>query len=226
MEQSLTILIVEDETPLAEMHAEFIRHFPGCATVWLAGNLAQAREMITRFKPTLILLDNYLPDGKGITLLHELSQARFTGGVVFTTAASDMDTVSDAVRCGVFDYLVKPIAYERLGQTLVRFQQRMAMVSANASASQRQIDEMFNAYARGKPKEALPPGIDALTLAKVQQLFADPQARHTAETVADELKLSRTTARRYLEFAASRQQIVAEIIYGKVGRPQRPYRAL
>ena len=226
MEQSLTILIVEDETPLAEMHAEFIRHFPGCATVWLAGNLAQAREIITRFKPTLILLDNYLPDGKGITLLHELSQARFTGGVVFTTAASDMDTVSDAVRCGVFDYLVKPIAYERLGQTLVRFQQRMAMVSANASASQRQIDEMFNAYARGKPKEALPPGIDALTLAKVQQLFADPQARHTAETVADELKLSRTTARRYLEFAASRQQIVAEIIYGKVGRPQRTYRAL
>lgn len=226
MEQSLTILIVEDETPLAEMHAEFIRHFPGCATVWLAGNLAQAREMITRFKPTLILLDNYLPDGKGITLLHELSQARFTGGVVFTTAASDMDTVSDAVRCGVFDYLVKPIAYERLGQTLVRFQQRMAMVSANASASQRQIDEMFNAYARGKPKEALPPGIDALTLAKVQQLFADPQARHTAETVADELKLSRTTARRYLEFAASSQQIVAEIIYGKVGRPQRTYRAL
>ncbi|KIU34007.1 two-component response regulator DpiA [Atlantibacter hermannii] len=226
MEQSLTILIVEDETPLAEMHAEFIRHFPGCATVWLAGNLAQAREMITRFKPTLILLDNYLPDGKGITLLHELSQARFTGGVVFTTAASDMDTVSDAVRCGVFDYLVKPIAYERLGQTLVRFQQRMAMVSANASASQRQIDEMFNAYARGKPKEALPPGIDALTLAKVQQLFADPHARHTAETVADELKLSRTTARRYLEFAASRQQIVAEIIYGKVGRPQRTYRAL
>lgn len=157
MEQSLTILIVEDETPLAEMHAEFIRHFPGCATVWLAGNLAQAREMITRFKPTLILLDNYLPDGKGITLLHELSQARFTGGVVFTTAASDMDTVSDAVRCGVFDYLVKPIAYERLGQTLVRFQQRMAMVSANASASQRQIDEMFNAYARGKPKEACRP---------------------------------------------------------------------
>lgn len=226
MEQSLTILIVEDETPLAEMHAEFVRHFPGYGTVWLAGNLAQARDMIARFKPALILLDNYLPDGKGITLLHELSQSRFTGGVVFTTAASDMDTVSEAVRCGVFDYLVKPIAYERLGQTLSRFQQRYALLARHASASQRQIDDMFNAYARGEQKEALPPGIDALTLAKVQRLFADPLARHTAETVADELKLSRTTARRYLEFAASRQQIVAEIVYGKVGRPQRTYRAL
>jgi len=72
----------------------------------------------------------------------------------------------------------------------------------------------------------LPAGIDALTLAKVQLLFADPDARHTAETVAQELKLSRTTARRYLEFAAGRQQIMAEIVYGKVGRPQRTYRSL
>ena len=225
MAKPLTILIVEDETPLAEMHAEFIRRFHGCGQVWLAGDLAQARRMIECFKPALILLDNYLPDGKGITLLHELSAARFDGCIVFTTAASDMETVSEAVRCGAFDYLVKPIAYERLGQTLERYQQRMRMLAGHDSASQRQIDDMFNAYARGEQKEVLPAGIDALTLGKVEVLFADPQARHTAETVAQALKLSRTTARRYLEFAAGRQIILAEIIYGKVGRPQRIYRA-
>lgn len=222
----IKVLIVEDETALAEMHAEFIRQVACCGQVWLAGNLAQARIMIERFKPDLILLDNYLPDGKGTTLLHELAQTRFPTGVVFTSAASDMDTVSDAVRAGVFDYLVKPIAYERLGQTLERFQLRMQMLAHNASASQRQIDDMFNAYARGEQKEVLPVGIDELTLEKVQLLFADPEARHTAETVAGVLKLSRTTARRYLEFCASRQQIMAEIVYGKVGRPQRTYRAL
>jgi len=226
MAQALTILIVEDETPLAEMHAEFIRRFHGCGQVWLAGNLAQARMMIESFKPALILLDNYLPDGKGITLLHELTQARFPGGVVFTTAASDMDTVAEAVRGGAFDYLVKPIAYERLNQTLERYQQRMQLLVSHASASQRQIDDMFNAYARGEQKEELPAGIDALTLGKVKMLFNDPDARHTAETVAQELKLSRTTARRYLEFTAGRQQIMAEIVYGKVGRPQRTYRSL
>lgn len=226
MTQSITILIVEDETQLAEMHAEFIRHFHGCRQVWLAGNLAQARMMIERFKPDLILLDNYLPDGKGITLLHELAQARFPGDVVFTTAASDMDTVSDAVRGGVFDYLVKPIAYERLGQTLERYHQRKRMLVNSDSASQRQIDDMFNAYARGEHKEALPVGIDALTLDKVQALFVDIDARHTAETVAQVLKLSRTTARRYLEFCSGRHLIMAEIVYGKVGRPQRNYRAL
>ncbi|MDL4030666.1 two-component response regulator DpiA, partial [Proteus mirabilis] len=138
-------MIVEDETLLAEMHAEYIRHIPGFSQIWLAGNLEQARMMIERFKPGLILLDNYLPDGKGITLLHELTQARYPGGVVFTTAASDMETVSEAVRSGAFDYLVKPIAYERLGQTLTRYQQRRRMLAGNDSASQKQIDEMFNA---------------------------------------------------------------------------------
>ncbi|STD49724.1 Destabilizer of plasmid inheritance [Edwardsiella tarda] len=63
----INILIVEDETPLAEMHAEFIRNHPGCGQLWLAGNLAQARAMIKSFHPDLILLDNYLPDGVGGT---------------------------------------------------------------------------------------------------------------------------------------------------------------
>lgn len=93
-------------------------------------------------------MDNYLPDGKGITLLHELMQSRYPGGVVFTTAASDMETVAEAVRSGAFDYLVKPIAYERLGQTLTRYQQRRRMLASADSASQKQIDEMFNACAR------------------------------------------------------------------------------
>lgn len=223
MTAPLTLLIVEDETPLAEMHAEYIRHVPGFSQIWLAGNLAQARMMIERFRPGLILLDNYLPDGKGITLLHELMQAHYPGDVVFTTAASDMETVSEAVRSGAFDYLIKPIAYERLGQTLTRYQQRRRMVEANESASQKQIDEMFNAYALGEPKDDLPTGIDPLTLNAIRKLFTDPGAHHTAETVAQALTISRTTARRYLEYCASRHLIIAEIIHGKVGRPQRIY---
>lgn len=226
MEQPLTILIVEDETALAEMHAEFIRQFLECGQVWLAGNLAQARTMIARLRPSLILLDNYLPDGKGITLLHELIQNQAPCGVVFTTAASDMDTVSEAVRGGVFDYLVKPVSYERLKQTMVRYQQRMQMLAHTDRASQRQIDQMFNAYARGEPRAELPVGIDGLTLEKVLALFAGGETSHTAETVAQTLKLSRTTARRYLEYAAGQQRIRAEIVYGKVGRPQRSYRGV
>ena len=220
----IKILIVEDELLLAEMHAEYIKAYPACDKVWLAGNLAEARKMIEYMKPDLILLDNYLPDGKGIDLVHELLQERNSADIVFTTAASDMETVTEAIRLGVFDYLVKPVAYERLGQTLDRYIQRKSVLHVTNKTNQSQIDDMFNTYARGESKEELPTGIDALTLDKVLALFAAPDAEYTAETIAETIKLSRTTARRYLEYCLAQHKIEAEIEYGKVGRPQRIYR--
>ncbi|HHR6137279.1 TPA: two-component response regulator DpiA [Providencia alcalifaciens] len=220
----IKILIVEDELLLAEMHAEYIKAYPACDKVWLAGNLAEARKMIEYMKPDLILLDNYLPDGKGIDLVHELLQERNSADIVFTTAASDMETVTEAIRLGVFDYLVKPVAYERLGQTLDRYIQRKSVLHRTNKTNQSQIDDMFNTYARGESKEELPTGIDALTLDKVLALFAASDAEYTAETIAETIKLSRTTARRYLEYCLAQHKIEAEIEYGKVGRPQRIYR--
>lgn len=220
----LNILIVEDETPLAEMHAEIIRQNGGCRQIWLAGTLAQARTMVERFKPDLILLDNFLPDGQGIELLRELTLSGYAGGIVFITAASDMDTVAEALRYGVFDYLIKPLAYDRLAHTLLRFSQRHQALKDKAHLNQRRIDQMFNTYARGEPMATLPAGIDELTLVKIRGLFEQPSASHTAESVAQQMGLSRTTARRYLEFCTAAQQLRAEIIYGKVGRPQRIYR--
>lgn len=79
--ECLNILVVEDETPLAEMHAEFIKQSSHCHEVWLAGNLQQARSMVARFHPDLILLDNYLPDGSGLELLRELTLQGFSGGI-------------------------------------------------------------------------------------------------------------------------------------------------
>ncbi|MEY0331350.1 two-component response regulator DpiA [Providencia rettgeri] len=221
----IKILIVEDELLLAEMHSEYIKAYPACEKVWLAGNLAEARKMIEYMKPDLILLDNYLPDGKGIDLVHELIQERNNADIVFTTAASDMDTVSEAIRLGVFDYLVKPIAYERLGQTLDRYIQRKSVVQDNSKTNQSKIDDMFNTYARGESKEELPTGIDIITLEKILALFTEPDVQYTAESIADAIKLSRTTARRYLEYCLAKDKIEAEIEYGKVGRPQRIYRA-
>ncbi|MBQ0534124.1 two-component response regulator DpiA [Providencia huaxiensis] len=221
----IKILIVEDELLLAEMHSEYIKAYPACDKVWLAGNLAEARKMVEYMKPDLILLDNYLPDGKGIDLVHELIQERNNADIVFTTAASDMDTVSEAIRLGVFDYLVKPIAYERLGQTLDRYIQRKSVLQDSSKTNQSKIDDMFNTYARGESKEELPTGIDIITLEKILALFTESDVQFTAESIAETIKLSRTTARRYLEYCLAKDKIEAEIEYGKVGRPQRIYRS-
>lgn len=220
----LNILIIEDETPLAEMHAEFIKRHSACRQVWLAGNLEQGRMMINSFKPDLIILDNYLPDGRGIELLQELSAKKYQGEIIFITAASDIDTVSEAIRCGVFDYLLKPVAYERLEQTLERLNYLHRVRKQTEDVSQWQVDEMFNTFARIQAKPSMPIGIDEITLKVVQEAFNDLDTSYTAEDIAKKLGLSRTTARRYLEFCTKERFLLAEIIYGKVGRPQRIYR--
>ena len=72
--------------------------------------------------------------------------------------------------------------YKRQGQTLTRFRQRKHMLERIDSASQKQIDEMFNAYARGEPKDELPTGIDPLTLNAVRKLFKEMCIRDRKST--------------------------------------------
>ena len=104
-----------------------------------------------------------------------------------------------------------------MGQTLTRFRQRKHMLESIDSASQKQIDEMFNAYARGEPKDELPTGIDPLTLNAVRKLFKELRCAAYGRNGGAGTRLSAAaTARRYPEYCASRHLIIAEIVHGKV----------
>lgn len=152
----LNILVIEDETPLAEMHAEFIKRHSLCRQIWLAGNLEQGRMMIANFKPDLIVLDNYLPDGRGIELLQELSAAKYQGQIIFITAASDIETVADAIRYGVFDYLLKPVSYDRLEQTLERLSHLHRVQSRLKTSASRRLMKCSTPLPAFKPSPPCP----------------------------------------------------------------------
>lgn len=67
-------------------------------------------------------------------------------------------------------------------------------------------------------------GIDETTLQRVRQCFSEPEVVHTADSLSRLLGSSKTTARRYLEQGVKDNFLEAEIVYGKVGRPERIYR--
>ncbi len=91
--------------------------------------------------------------------------------------------MAEALRYGVFDYLIKPLAYDRLSQTLQRFSQRREALKDKARLNQRRIDEMFNTYARGEQQGGAARRHRRADAAR-SALFAEPAARHTAESVA------------------------------------------
>lgn len=69
----------------------------------------------------------------------------------------------------------------------------------------------------------LPSGIDAITLQRVNDLLQQFEEGLTIEKTCEELGVSRTTARRYLEHLVRESTVYTQLSYGEIGRPERRY---
>ncbi|WP_447554486.1 response regulator [Vreelandella sp. EE22] len=224
------ILIVEDDFRIADIHKAFIEQSDGFQVVGVARNAADAKALMqARHEEIhLVLLDAYLPDVEGLELLWAIRQRYTRVDIVMITAAKEVETISEALRGGVFDYLIKPIEAARMTQMLTRFYREREALANRAEMNQDELDQVL---ARLKPSgaspntpRALPKGIDRLTLNRVIETLGAEGTSQTAMQVARAMGASRSTARRYLEFLVAEQRVNAELGYGDVGRPERRYR--
>lgn len=221
----IDVLIVEDENTLAQLNAELVSRHPRLRLVGIASSLAEARELLSNTQPQLVLLDNYLPDGKGITLINDPQIIRANCSVIFITAASDMDTCSQAIRNGAFDYILKPVSWKRLSQSLERFVQFAEQQRVWKIVDQQNVDSLYQLQAKNFRQDNGSKGIEENTLALIQKLFADEIARcFSVDEVVSETGLSKTTTRRYLEHCVEAGFLAVEMQYGKIGHPRRMYR--
>lgn len=221
----IDVAIVEDESELAALHAELIAKHPRLRLVGIASSIAQAKQLLSDKNPQLVLLDNYLPDGKGITLINTplLNQANCS--VIFITAASDMDTCSQAIRNGAFDYILKPVSWKRLSQSLERFIQFHEQQRVWKIVDQQNVDSLYQLQAKNFRQDNGSKGIEEKTLERVKNLFqASPERCFSVDDVVSETGLSKTTTRRYLEHSVEAGFLQVEMLYGKIGHPRRLYR--
>ena len=218
----IKILIVEDDPAIAEIHRRFVQRLAGFEVLGVALTLFDAREQIAILKPDLVLLDVWLPDGEGFSLLRELRQSGAHLDVILLTAAREAAALQEAMRLGVVDFILKPVVFERLRDTLGNYAESRAALAALADIDQQAVDALFGTPLQQVAAGGLPKGIDALTLQRV--LAALNQQGASAEEIGNRVGVSRTTARRYLEFLVGQQLASPELEYGTVGRPERHYR--
>ncbi len=220
-------MIVEDDPRIADIQSRFLQKLDGFEVIGLAHNIDDSNEMVEILNPDLILLDIHFPDGNGLDFLKIIRAQKQHIEVILVTAARDVETLKKAMQGGVFDYVVKPLEFNRLRDSLKRFENFFKRLKSLDTLEQSDIDVLMPRTVEGRGIERsdspLPKGIDSLTLAKIRELFRMDAGSFSAELVGQNIGASRTTARRYLEFLVSNSELKVEVSYGGVGRPERHY---
>jgi DNA-binding NtrC family response regulator len=107
------ILVVDDEIGIRELLSEILGDEGH--SVHLAENAQQAREARERNPVDLVLLDIWMPDTDGVTLLKEWAAGgKLTMPVIMMSGHATIDTAVEATRFGALEFLEKPIAMARL----------------------------------------------------------------------------------------------------------------
>jgi DNA-binding NtrC family response regulator len=113
------ILVVDDEVGIRELLSEILSDEGH--SVQLAESAGAARRARESGRPDLVLLDIWMPDTDGITLLKEWAAGgQLTMPVVMMSGHGTIETAVEATRIGALDYLEKPIALQRLLATVKR----------------------------------------------------------------------------------------------------------
>jgi two-component system CitB family response regulator len=222
---NLSVVIAEDDQKISEIQNRFLEKIEGFEVVGIGNTIAESEQIIDVFQPDLVLLDVYFPDGNGIELLWKIRQHYKSTDVIFITAAKEVEVLQNAIRGGAFDYILKPMTFSRFQTTLNKFHEHRNKLGEMTRLDQTGVDQIIHpARDPAQIEIKIPKSIDPLTLEKVEHevgKLADNGVN--AEDMGVQLGISRTTARRYLEFLVSKGTVKPSLVYGSVGRPERLY---
>ena len=221
---ALRTLIVEDDFAVAHVTRGFVERHGGFEVVGVAATGAEALRALDELDPDVMLLDVYLPDMSGISVLRRARAAGADVEVIAVTAARDLETVRQARAHGVHHYVVKPfpmqVLHERLDDVW-RTISRDATITESESLDQSVVDALMRRdtvalAARRK-------GVSPDTLERVASALEGQEHPLSATELAEALGISRVSARRSLERLVESGLAVRSPTYGGVGRPELRY---
>jgi len=227
--RNISIVIAEDDQKIAEIQRRFIERIEGVEVLGIAHSTVDAKDMVEVLEPDLLLLDIHFPEGNGLELLREIRSSQSATDVILITAAKDVTSLTEALHSGVFDYILKPLVFDRLQSALNNYREhslKLQLLETHSDLDQSAVDQLLprsKQATNSTAKISLPKGIDPLTLEKIRTIFAKSNTGHTADQMGELVGSSRTTARRYLEYLVSNSELIADVSYGSVGRPERLY---
>lgn len=217
------VLIVEDDPMVAMINEQYIARNSNFHVIDICGDGQKAIDLLERTKVDLVVMDVYMPVVNGLEAMRALRNKQIDADFIMVTAANDRETLEEALRLGVIDYLVKPFTFDRFQKALDKFLlQRQAFHEVD-SLNQKTIDSIITTQ---RHSAAPPKGVQIKTLNLLYETLKNTQgAWLTGEEIAQISGLTSVTVRRYMNYLAETGKINCEINYETGGRPCMKYKS-
>lgn len=226
----MKVLVVDDDPLVGQVHARLVERTVGFDVSGIVATGAATISEVAANPPDLVLLDIHLPDVSGLEVLRKLRTGGSNIGVLMVTAANDTDSIETALNAGAIGYLIKPFEYSELTRRLEEARANLLQLRASHTASQSLVDQLFG-RGRGEGAQSralqrrtstLPKGLSVET-AKIVLDDCRNNSKTSATNCANRLGMSRVSVRKYLEYFTNTGDLKVNLVYGKIGRPERIY---
>ena len=224
----INVLIVDDDAMVADLNRMYVNRVEGFHCRGIASTLAQAQALISDISQPidLILLDVYMQQESGLDLLPIVRASGRSIAVIMISSASDAATIQTSLHYGVVDYLIKPFQFPRFEEALTGWRAKKQVMDAHQRYDQADVDKLLHASsAEFMDSKRLPKGLTPQTLRTLcLWIEANPGVEFSTDDLANAVKISRVSCRKYLIWLAQINILFTSIHYGATGRPVYRYR--
>ncbi|WP_378741704.1 response regulator [Nocardia brasiliensis] len=215
----LSVLVVDDDFRVANLHAGIVDSIAGFTVAGTANTLATACEVLTASPVDLALVDVYLPDGSGIDFVRELRC-----DAMVLTASTEGTAVRAALAAGALAFLVKPFPHTELAARLAAYA-RYRRILATPQVDNARVDAALRALRPTTAAASGPTAVASPTKDLVLHSILESGSPLSAGEVATAIGISRATAQRYLANLVGTGTLRMRLRYGSTGRPEQEYSA-
>lgn len=217
-------IIVEDDPMVASINRQYLEKNKEIRIVGEFRNGKDALAYLKDHAVDLAVVDYYMPVMDGLEFIRKCREENTALGIIMITAANSAQDISNFLKFGIVDYLVKPFTFERFQKAIEKYLYMKNMMRQDRSLDQEEIDRLLTSAEPSKENASLDKGLQEQTLEKIRNYLKEQKGAYmSSNEIARQVDLSRITVRRYMNYLLEHNEIISRIDYSTGGRPSIKY---
>lgn len=217
-------LIGIDNLNLIKIVQEYLKKIDRFNYIKITNDMNTAKSLLKEYDFDFMIASCCQQKDEEQNLLGWIRENNINIEVIYATYHNDLKNIQKAFRYGVCDYLILPLTFDRFNLAIQRVIEKILFLHSQKQFTQKEIDDYIalSALVHCTANDALMK-INDKTLTRIKKYLDEFDKPFTANELADKIKLSRVTVRRYLECMAEEGMLKTKFNYGNIGRPQKLY---